>query len=49
MKGKRFTPEQIIRIIKESEWASKTSIYAGNPGYKSRRFIDGRAGTAAWK
>ena len=49
MKGKQSTPEQIIWIIKESEMGVKTLIYAGNPGYKSRRFIDGRAGTAAWK
>ena len=34
---------------KNQKWASRMSIYAGNTGYQSRRFITGRASTAAWK
>jgi putative transposase len=35
-KKKRFTPEQIIRIIKEPESGSGTSRFAAGKGYLSR-------------
>jgi hypothetical protein len=49
MKGKRFKPEQIIRIIKESEMGVKNIDIFRKYGISEQTFITGRANTAAWK
>jgi len=49
MKGKRFSPEQIIRITKESEYGVKNIDICRKYGISEQTFITGRTSTAAWR
>ena len=45
MKGKRFSEEQIIAVLKESEAGAKTKDLAVGMASRSRRFTTGRPST----
>jgi hypothetical protein len=45
---KRFSEEQIIRILKEHEAGKKLPILFGNTIFPNRHFTVGKANTAGW-
>ena len=45
---KRFSEEQIIRILKEHESGKKLQILFGNPMFPNKHFTVRKANTAGW-
>jgi len=47
MRGKRFSEEQIIAVLKDAEAERRRSPFAGGTASASRRSTDGRPATGA--